>query len=441
MRVITLLGCATVAAAASDAVRAALDTLPRPLLIAHRGLAQQYPEHTVEAHRAAIDAGADFIEMDVVSTSDHVLIVRHSMWLEQGTNIASVPAFADRRRTYDIPFDGKNVTDTAWLKKTATDTFYAKDFTLQEVKQLEARHTYSFRDQRYTGLKVATLDEILEMASTHVSKKTGRKVRGIYIETKLSEFHIHWGLPLERKMIDSLTKWGFGKADNTMVESFEGSSLLLFKEMGFDVPRVFLVDCCNPINLNDTDDAALDKYQNEYHADAVGVWKAHLRGFSNREAAPCCEDAVTGSSTQYCYGRFREAGYHSDFVRRAHGRGLTVHTFTFRNEMNFLMIDYYADPAAELDYYLDSGENAPDGIFFDNVATGVRWRDAARARANAEQCDSNDKVERHVVIWIAAGVFVATLFLAGCCMVCVTKCMSPSSKSLSGDDASQPITA
>ena len=50
---------------------------PRPLVIAHRGASGHRPEHTLEAYRLAVEMGADFIEPDLVSTKDGVLIARH----------------------------------------------------------------------------------------------------------------------------------------------------------------------------------------------------------------------------------------------------------------------------------------------------------------------------------------------------------------------------
>lgn len=48
-----------------------------PLAISHRGLRTNAPENTVAAFVAALDAGADGIELDVHSTGDGVLIVHH----------------------------------------------------------------------------------------------------------------------------------------------------------------------------------------------------------------------------------------------------------------------------------------------------------------------------------------------------------------------------
>lgn len=49
----------------------------RPLLIAHRGASGYVPEHTLAAYWLAIEQGADYVEPDLVSTKDGVLVARH----------------------------------------------------------------------------------------------------------------------------------------------------------------------------------------------------------------------------------------------------------------------------------------------------------------------------------------------------------------------------
>jgi glycerophosphoryl diester phosphodiesterase len=57
------------------------------LVIAHRGAASGgAPEGTMEAFQAAIDAGADWLEFDVRSTSDDVLVVLHDTTVDRTTN-------------------------------------------------------------------------------------------------------------------------------------------------------------------------------------------------------------------------------------------------------------------------------------------------------------------------------------------------------------------
>jgi glycerophosphoryl diester phosphodiesterase len=48
-----------------------------PEAIAHRGVRDRYPENSLPAFQAAIDAGADAIELDVHATRDGVVVVHH----------------------------------------------------------------------------------------------------------------------------------------------------------------------------------------------------------------------------------------------------------------------------------------------------------------------------------------------------------------------------
>jgi glycerophosphoryl diester phosphodiesterase len=45
--------------------------------IAHRGVRDRYPENSIPAFVAALDAGADAIELDVLATRDGVVVVHH----------------------------------------------------------------------------------------------------------------------------------------------------------------------------------------------------------------------------------------------------------------------------------------------------------------------------------------------------------------------------
>ena len=80
----------------------------KPLVIGHRGASGYLPEHTLESYGKAIDMGADFIEPDLVSTKDGVLIARHEPNLIATTDVADRPEFAARRKT--IKVDGVDET-------------------------------------------------------------------------------------------------------------------------------------------------------------------------------------------------------------------------------------------------------------------------------------------------------------------------------------------
>lgn len=100
----------------------------RPLtqIIAHRGSKGTRPENTLSAFQAAIDAGADGIETDVQLTRDHQLVIMH-----------------DER-----------------VDRTTDGTGYLKDFTLAELKNLDAGRFFS---PEYAGTPVPTLDEVIQL--------------------------------------------------------------------------------------------------------------------------------------------------------------------------------------------------------------------------------------------------------------------------------------
>src|SRR5271157_1965236 len=55
------------------------------LNIAHRGASAEYPENTLAAFSAAIEAGADMCELDVQRTIDRVAVVIHDDTLDRTT--------------------------------------------------------------------------------------------------------------------------------------------------------------------------------------------------------------------------------------------------------------------------------------------------------------------------------------------------------------------
>ena len=95
------------------------------LVIGHRGSSGTRPEHTLASYEQAILACADYIEPDLVSTKDGVLVARHENEIGGTTDVAARPEFAARRTTKSI--DG--VALTGW---------FTEDFTLADLKTLRA---------------------------------------------------------------------------------------------------------------------------------------------------------------------------------------------------------------------------------------------------------------------------------------------------------------
>ncbi|MGI8686042.1 MAG: glycerophosphodiester phosphodiesterase family protein, partial [Acidimicrobiales bacterium] len=95
------------------------------LVIGHRGASGYRPEHTLASYQLAIEQCADFIEPDLVSTRDGVLVARHENEISGTTDVAAHPEFASRFTTKTI--DGAVIS--GW---------FTEDFTLAELKTLRA---------------------------------------------------------------------------------------------------------------------------------------------------------------------------------------------------------------------------------------------------------------------------------------------------------------
>ena len=144
-----------------------------------------------------------------------MLVARHEPNITGTTDVAAHPEFAGRRRT-GVNVDGG--LENGW---------FVSDFTLKELKTLRAIQPLSAppdnRPKQFDGLfKVPTFDEVLALARRE-GRKRGRTV-GVYPETKHPTYHQQLGLPLERRLVDSLKRAGLNhKGAPVIIQSFEQS--------------------------------------------------------------------------------------------------------------------------------------------------------------------------------------------------------------------------
>ncbi|OLY82507.1 Glycerophosphodiester phosphodiesterase GDPD5 [Smittium mucronatum] len=125
-------------------------------LVGHRGEKAFMPEHSLGSYHMAAFESVDYIEPDVVVTKDQVLVVLHNEWLSDTTNVASIPKFADRKRSY--LYEGK------YTKINRTD-YFVFDFTyaeLQEIYQVQAPN-FPYRPQYFNrDFHIMSLDTYLD---------------------------------------------------------------------------------------------------------------------------------------------------------------------------------------------------------------------------------------------------------------------------------------
>ena len=186
-----------------------------PTVIAHRGASGYRPEHTLAAYRLAIAQGADFLEPDLVSTCDGVLVARHENEIGRSTDIAFRPEFADRRTTKTI--DGEQLT--GWFTE---DLSFAE---LRTLRAIEPTPLLRPGNTMYDGqFQVPSLDEVLDLART-ASRRLGRSI-GIYTEAKAPEHFRSIGLPIEQLLAARLDVHGLREAgDPVVLQSFSADSL------------------------------------------------------------------------------------------------------------------------------------------------------------------------------------------------------------------------
>jgi glycerophosphoryl diester phosphodiesterase len=329
----------------------------RLLVIGHRGAPGYRPEHTLASYELAARMGADYIECDVVITSDGVLVCRHENEISGTTDVADHPEFADRRTTKTV--DGVELT--GW---------FTEDFTLAELETLRAvERLPDVRQENtlYDGLfQIPTLDEYLEVRE-ELSDELGREV-GAYIETKHPTYFDSVGLPLEGALMADLRQADLtDHGDPVFLESFETTNLRVLDAAGVQLPLVQLlaatgapadlVAAGDPRTFADLSTAAGLAWVAGY-ADGVGPDKSQV--------IPVAPDGTLGQPTS--------------FVADAHAVGLLVHPYTFRNENTFLPPalqkgDDPADYGDAIEEQLRFWEAGVDGLFTDNPDTGVLTRD------------------------------------------------------------------
>ena len=157
---------------------------------AHRGASGYRPEHTLASYELAILQCADYIEPDLVSTKDGVLVARHENEIGGTTDVAAHPEFADRRTTKTI--DGRAVT--GW---------FTEDFTLAELQDAARQGAAALRCGRRTPRSTgSTRSRRSTRCSTSPATRVtcdGRPV-GVYPETKHPTYFDSIGLSLEEPL-------------------------------------------------------------------------------------------------------------------------------------------------------------------------------------------------------------------------------------------------
>ncbi len=204
-----------------------LKTAKRPLIIAHRGYRAKYPENTLVAFQAAIDAGADMLELDVLLTKDRKMVVIHDESLDRTTN-------------------GQGMVS---------------DYTLSDLKALDAG---SWFDARFKGERLPTLEEVLDLMKGQVF---------LNIEVKRSAYEPHHPPDaIEKQIVELVTRKD--AVESVLISSFEWRVLERVAAMK-EAPAIAVLSLCPDEDHHAEACEKLGAFS--WHPHYLAVKKEHVR--------------------------------------------------------------------------------------------------------------------------------------------------------------------
>lgn len=173
----------------------------------HRGARAVLPENTLPAFEYAIEAGVDYLELDLAVTKDNVLVVSHDPVLPK--SICRGPEDATR---------------------------VIREMTLEQLRRWDCgsmRNPEFPRQQTAPGARVPTLDEVLTLAS--------RGTFGFNIETKIRPDQPQYTPAPEvfaRLLVDSIRRHKL--EGRVIIQSFDFRALHAVRELAPEIPRAAL---------------------------------------------------------------------------------------------------------------------------------------------------------------------------------------------------------
>jgi glycerophosphoryl diester phosphodiesterase len=160
------------------------------LTYAHRGSSIKYPENTILSFSKALTEGANGIELDVQLTKDKQVVVFHDLSL---------------RRI---------------LKKRGQ----ISDYTLKQIRQFDVG---SWKNPRFKGTKIPTLDEVLRLAAKNK----------IIVNIELKNF-LDMKNGLEEYVVDKIIQYNMKQ--RAVISTFNPLSLKILQKKSKGIPYALL---------------------------------------------------------------------------------------------------------------------------------------------------------------------------------------------------------
>ena len=356
-----LAGGATVAAAAASprTAAAAAGLRPRAAVIGHRGCPFLRPENTLGAFAKAIADGADYIEFDLVPTSDGAIVVRHGNEISPNTDVAQHPEFADRHKSQFI-------YEKEWTG------WFTDDFTLAELKTLrgfEPLGDWRQESQTYNGwFQIPTFEEVIDFVAAEAAAR-GRVI-GLVPEIEFSTHFAAKGMPIDEKIASALNAHAYTRFAPVEILSFEVTNLRTLRET---FPRSGNVKLTQLI-ANGSGTARDDRVRDGRRSYGEMITPEGLRDVATyADGISVVRDAIIPRNADGSLAR------PTTLVADAHEAGLHVHAWTFYSENGRIAANFRDDgpdyernisgSVAELREYLAQGI---DGVTVDDPAVARR---------------------------------------------------------------------
>ncbi|USK47678.1 glycerophosphodiester phosphodiesterase [Bacillus sp. CMF12] len=225
-KMISLIGAAVIGLNAFGGGAALAKDMHKDIVnVSHRGASAYAPEHTIASYDMGEKMHGDYIEIDLQMTKDGHLIAMHDVTLDRTTN----------------------------------GTGPVKDYTLEEIKQLDAgswfneKYPYASKVE-YEDLKVPTLEEVF--------KKFGKN-NSYYIETKSPD--VYPGM--EKELLRLVDKYNINK-NKLLVQSFSPQSLKVMNELDPSIKLVQLISYKANAEITDAEIKEIKQY-------AMGIGPNH----------------------------------------------------------------------------------------------------------------------------------------------------------------------
>jgi len=198
------------------------------IVIAHRGASTYAPEHTMISYQLAKEFDATYIEIDLQMTKDGVLVAMHDEKVDRTTN----------------------------------GTGLVKDYTLKEIKQLNAGNWFNkahptFASEIYEYVPVPTLEEIFE--------EFGQEAN-YYIELKSPKLYEGMEEELQRLLKEFDLIQTANDIPKVIIQSFDRASLQEMHQLEPKLPLIQLLSLKEKGKLSRQDFSTVKKY-----ASGIGV--------------------------------------------------------------------------------------------------------------------------------------------------------------------------